>query len=79
MIDRDQTMQVIIEESQDHETTFDMSQMDRTQEQNQDGTPVLPSDTESNTHHKHLDASNQGQRILDSFVSKDVSKFGNQT
>ena len=30
-------MQVIIEESQDHETTFDMSQIDRTQ--NQDGSP----------------------------------------
>lgn len=37
MIDRDQTMQVIIEESQDHETTFDMSRMDRTQ--NQEGSP----------------------------------------
>ena len=31
MIDRDQTMQVIMEESQDHETTYDVSQVDRTQ------------------------------------------------
>ena len=48
MIDRDKTMQVIIEESQDHETTFEMSQMDRTQ--NNDGAPILPSETESMTH-----------------------------